>query len=59
MKRSQEKAEEKKKKVHESAARKMKALEDAFASDDEDQGQDSDDEWQEAEPIYVGSDSEE
>lgn len=59
MKRSQERAEEKKRKDREAAARQTKALEDAFASDDENEGQGSDEEWHEALPVYTGSDSEE
>ena len=59
MKRTQERLEEKRRKEREMANRKKKALENAFASDDEEAGQSSDSEWGEEEPLYNGDSDEE
>ena len=59
MKRSQERLEDKKKKEREQADKRMRALEDAFASDDEDDAQSSDSDWGEEEALYKGESEEE
>jgi hypothetical protein len=53
------KQEEKARKEREAADEKRRALEDAFASDDEGGGQSSGSEWEEPEALYTGSDIEE
>lgn len=58
MKKTEERQIEKKKKKLEAAQRHRKALEAAFASDSEGEGENSDGEWQEAAPVFNGEDDE-
>jgi len=58
MQQRQIRLEEKARKERQAAEQKRKALEDAFASDDEDDGRSSESEWEEAKPLYTASDDE-
>ncbi|CAJ1936481.1 unnamed protein product [Cylindrotheca closterium] len=58
LKKSEERLKEKKQKAREAAKRHQKALAAAFASDSEDEREDSEDEWQETAPVFVGEEDE-
>ncbi|KAL3937578.1 MAG: hypothetical protein SGBAC_007336 [Bacillariaceae sp.] len=58
MKKTKERLKDKKQKEREAAERQKKALAAVFASDSEDEGENSSQEWQETAPVFTGEDDE-